>query len=69
MAEIISSSGDFAGKGEATFVAGGSLDETFEYDKQSQYIPISKEIRTDRNKLTYSFPAHSFTQIKIVMKK
>ena len=67
--DIISVSGDFAGKAEATLVAGNSLDETFTFDKQSQYVPVPLEIKTDKNKITYSFPAHSFTQIKVMMKK
>jgi alpha-N-arabinofuranosidase len=67
--DIISNASEFAGKAEATLVAGNSLDETFSFDKQNQYIPLSKEIKTDKNKITYSFPAHSYTQIKVVMKK
>jgi len=30
---------------------------------------VVKEIKTEKNKVTYSFPAHSFTQIKIELKK
>jgi alpha-L-arabinofuranosidase len=67
--EIISNSGDFAGKAEATLFVGNSLDEAFTFDKQSQYVPVPKEIKTEKNKITYSFPAHSYTQIKVVMKK
>jgi alpha-L-arabinofuranosidase len=67
--DIISTSGDFTGKAEATFVAGNSLDDEFSFDKQNQYVPVSKEIKTDKNKITYSFPPHSYTQIKVEMKK
>lgn len=67
--DIISTTGDFSGKAEATLVAGSTLDDAFSFDKQSQYIPVTKEIKTDKNKITYSFPAHSYTQIKVVMKK
>jgi alpha-L-arabinofuranosidase len=67
--EIISNSGDFTGKAEATLIVGNSLDEEFTFDKQSQYVPVPKEIKTDKNKITYSFPAHSYTQIKVVIKK
>jgi hypothetical protein len=45
------------------------LDDTFTYDKQSQYVPVAKEIKAEKNKITYTFPAHSFTQIKVRMKK
>jgi len=68
-ADIFSISGEFTGKAEAAYVAGTSLSETFTFDNQSRYIPVPKEIKTDKNKITYSFPAHSFTQIKVVMKK
>jgi alpha-N-arabinofuranosidase len=67
--DIISNTGEFAGKAEATLVVGNSLDEAFSFEKQSQYIPVSKEIKTDKNKIIYSFPAHSYTQIKVGMKK
>jgi len=66
---IVSNSGEFTGKAEASLVAGNILDETFTYDKQSQYVPVSKEIKAEKNKITYTFPAHSFTQIKVRMKK
>ena len=65
-AEIVNASG-LAGKAEATLVAGNSLNETFTYDKKEQYIPISKPVKIEKGKITYSFPAHSFVQIKIAM--
>lgn len=69
VAEILSSSGEFSEKAEATLVAGNNLDEAFAFDKQNQYIPVTKQIKADTKKISYSFPAHSFTQIKVVMKK
>src|SRR5664280_898111 len=38
-ADIISASGEFTAKAEATLVAGNTLNDSFTYDKQSQYIP------------------------------
>jgi alpha-N-arabinofuranosidase len=67
--DIISTSGNFAGKADAAFIAGNSLEEEFSFDKQSQYVPVQKEIKTDRNKITYTFPPHSYTQIRVEMKK
>jgi alpha-N-arabinofuranosidase len=67
--DINSTSGEFAGKAEATLVAGNSLDETFTFDKQSQYVPVSNAIKTEKTKISYTFPPHSYTQIKVVMKK
>ncbi len=66
---IVSNSAEFTGKAEATLVAGNALNETFTYDKQNQYVPVTKEFKAEKNKFTYSFPAHSFTQIKVRMKK
>ena len=67
--DVISGSGEFSGKAEATVINQGSLKEPFTFDKQSQYVPVEKEIKTGKNKLTFSFPAHSFTQIKASIKK
>ncbi len=67
--EILATSGEFSGKGEATLVAGERLEESFSYDKKGSYVPVSKQIKTGKNSLTYSFLPHSFTQIKILMKK
>jgi len=69
VAEIIANAGEFAEKAEAKTVGGNSLKDPFTFDQQGQYIPASKELTTEKNKLTYSFPAHSFTQIKIGIKK
>ena len=68
-ADIISSSGALAGKAEASLVANESLTELFTYDKRDRYVPVTKEIQVEGNHLSYSFPAHSFTQIKIGVKK
>ena len=46
-----------------------SLKDQFSFDKQIQYGPVVKEVSDDNNKITYSFPPHSFTQIKISIKK
>ena len=66
-AEIVNNAGGLSGKAEATLVAGNSLNETFIFDKQDQYIPVSNEVKIMQGKLTYSFPAHSFVQIKIAL--
>ena len=68
-ADIVSESGDFDGKAEVSVLNANGLNETFTFDKQDQYKPVVKEIKTEKNKVTCSFPAHSFTQIKVVIKK
>ena len=68
-ADIINSSGVLAGKAEASLVANESLTEPFTYDKRDRYAPVTKEIQVEGNHISYSFPAHSFTQIKVGVKK
>jgi alpha-L-arabinofuranosidase len=68
-AEIINSGGGFSGSAEASLVAGTSLNETFTFDNQAQYVPVKKEVKIEKGKITCSFPAHSYTQIKVEMKK
>jgi alpha-N-arabinofuranosidase len=66
--DIINNSGKFTGKAETKLLTVASLDEPFTFDKQEQYNPVTKEIKVDGNKITFSFPAHSFTQIKVGVK-
>jgi alpha-L-arabinofuranosidase len=63
--DIINISHEFSGKAEIAIINCNNLEEVFTYDKQDQYKPVIKEIETEKNKITYSSPAHSFTQIKI----
>ena len=64
-ADITNTSGGFNGKAEASVISVSDMQQGFEYDKSDTYIPVKKEIETKANQLTYSFPPHSFTQIKI----
>lgn len=63
--DIVSTSGDFKGKAEASLIASDSLTDPFAFDKQSQYLPVTKEVQAATNKFSYTFPPHSFTQIKV----
>jgi alpha-L-arabinofuranosidase len=67
-ADIFSGSGEFEAKAEVSLMSANDLNETFSFDKQDQYKPVVKEIKTEKNKVVCSFPAHSFTQIKIGIK-
>jgi alpha-L-arabinofuranosidase len=58
------SAGVFSGKAEISLISGNDLNEAFTYDKQSQYLPVKNEVDTNGNGFTYTFPPHSFTQIK-----
>lgn len=66
--DIVNSSGDFSGKAEASLINGKDVQEAFIFDKQNEYIPVKTDIETKNNKLTCTFPPHSFTQIKVSLK-
>ena len=67
--EILSTSGTFSGKAVASIVNTQDIYEDFTFDKKEEYIPVTKELPVRGNKITYSFPAHSFVQIKVKVKK
>ena len=61
--EIINQSGNFSGKPSVVEVTAKDLGEAFSFDKQKEYVPVSKDATAKGNKIVYSFPPHSFTQI------
>jgi len=63
--EIASTSGDFTGKAEASLVNSDDLKAAFTFDKQAEYLPGIKELKFAGNKLSVTFPPHSFTQIRV----
>lgn len=67
--DIVNTSGEFTGKAEGILITAKDMQEAFVFDKQQEYAPVKTSIETKNNKLTYSFPTHSFTQIKIMLKR
>lgn len=67
-ADISNTSGMFIGKATASLIAGSNLQEGFVFEKQDQYIPVKTEVETKASQFTYTFPPHSFTQIKVMVK-
>jgi alpha-N-arabinofuranosidase len=61
--EIINQTGNFTGKPVVNEVNASDLNENFSFDKQQQYVPATKDATIKGNKIVYSFPPHSFTQI------
>jgi alpha-L-arabinofuranosidase len=61
--EIINQSGNFSGTPAINEVSSADLNEAFSFDKQKQYMYVSKSGVVKGNKIVYSFPPHSFTQI------
>ena len=68
-ADILNSSGEFENKAEAIVINNASLTDPFTYDKEEEYIPEAEEIKPTKNKVTYSFQPHSYTQIRVGIKK
>ena len=66
-ADINNTSGGFTGKAAITLINTNDLQQPFEFDKQEQYIPLTTSVDTKNKNLSYSFPPHSFTQIKIIV--
>jgi alpha-L-arabinofuranosidase len=67
--DIISTSADFTGKATTSLINSDKINDPFIFDQQAQYLPVTKEVGISNNKLSCSFPPHSFTQIKIGIKK
>jgi alpha-N-arabinofuranosidase len=67
--EILSTSGTFSGEAVASIVNRQDIYEDFTFDKKEEYIPKINELSIEAKKITYSFPAHSFVQIKVKIKK
>ena len=68
-AEILNTSATFDGKAEASLINSDSLTDPFSFDKQNQYAPSVKSVQIENNRLIYAVPPHSFTQIKVGIKR
>jgi alpha-L-arabinofuranosidase len=65
LTEIVTSAGMFTGKAVVEEVNSNDIQAPYLFDKQQEYKPVPKEIEAKGNTFTYSFPAHSFTQITV----
>lgn len=64
-ADITSTSGIFSGRAVASLITAKDLQEPFSFDKQKEYEPVIINLEIKNGKLEYSFPPHSFVQIRI----
>lgn len=67
--DVYNISGSLIEKAEANILYVENLEEQFSYDKQNLYLPINKSITASKNKFTIELLPHSFTQIKLKIKK
>ncbi len=63
--EIVSNSGSFADEASVTEIDNHDMEAPYSFDKRDQYIPVTKKIKVKGDDFIYTFPAHSFTQIKV----
>ncbi|MFA9388608.1 MAG: alpha-N-arabinofuranosidase [Prolixibacteraceae bacterium] len=66
--DIISQSGNFVGQVEIKEVNGASIKSRNDFGLNEVEIKTKEALKTKGNVFTYSFPAHSFTQLKAKIK-
>jgi len=67
--DIESNDAGFSGKAEASIINSDDLKAAFAYDKRDQYVPVTKDVKINGGKISFTFPPHSFTQIKVGVNK
>lgn len=68
-ADISNTSSPFTGKAEFSVLNASSITEPFAFEKQDQYRPVTTESSVAGNRITHSFPPHSFTQIMLKLER
>jgi alpha-L-arabinofuranosidase len=66
--EIVNYTGAFSGKAEVTSISADRLLDAFTFDQYSNYQPSTKSSEIKNDKVYYTFPPHSFTQLKVIVK-
>jgi len=66
--DITAATGNFSGGAEATIINSDDLKAAFSFDKKSHYAPVIEPVQLNGNRLRYTFPPHSFVQIKVAIK-
>ena len=62
--DIINQKGEFSGNFKVYEVNGPDIKSMNDFGKETVKTVSKSDIKAKGNKLTYSFPAHSFTMIK-----
>jgi len=63
--EITGIAGRITGKAEASELNAASLSEPFAFGKRDQYVPVTSTVDARNGGLSFTFPPHSFTQLKV----
>jgi alpha-L-arabinofuranosidase len=64
---VVATASAFTGKGAVSEINSNDIKAPFSYDKKDQYAPVTKTVDVKNGMLSYSFPPHSFTQIRIAV--
>jgi alpha-N-arabinofuranosidase len=65
---IISDTGEFSGTAAISTINSDVAEAPYSINNKDDYQPATFTIETDGDSFTHSFPAHSFTQIKVEIK-
>ncbi len=61
--EIINTSGNFSGKATVSEITATDLTAAFSFNKQQEYVPVTKDVTVKGNRIDFTFSPHSLTQI------
>ena len=67
--DLLCVTGKFNGNATVTEINSTDLRGRYSIDKKEDYVPQAKKIKTVGKNFTYSFPAHSFTQIMVELEE
>ena len=67
-ANIISDTGDFSGTAVISTINTDDVETPYTMNDTDKYQPAISTIETGGDSFNHSFPAHSFTQIKVAIK-
>ena len=63
--DIVSSTGSFTGNAYISEIKRKDINARYKFDGKDQYVPAVSEKKVKGGGMVWSFPAHSFTQIKV----
>ena len=67
--DILSVAGLFKGKAHMSEINRKDINSGYKFDEQEKYYPVTSDKSVKGNRMTCTFPAHSFTQIKVRIDK
>ncbi|HDR89212.1 MAG TPA: alpha-N-arabinofuranosidase [Bacteroidetes bacterium] len=65
--QIISDTGNFKGNATASEINSKDITTRYNYEEKDLYLPVTSTFRARGDTFTYTFPPHSYTQIRVAM--